>query len=123
MTLRTIRSGSHQFRNLTYRTPANPNKSFRSSPSARARFPAFLQRLSSASNLTAADARAIPVTKRHPKHKKSYHALSLLELLEWEFMCWKPSLDNHNLLLTRNGIVDRDLNFVDNYTRAYGDGA
>lgn len=56
------------------------------------------------------------------KRAKRYNPLTLIELMEWEFMCCKPSSDCNNPnrpLLTLRGEVDRDLDFVERYEHAY----
>ena len=52
-------------------------------------FPEFLQRVSSSSTLSAFAARLTPVT--YKPARKPYKPMSVLELLEWEFMALRPS--------------------------------
>lgn len=90
----------------TYQPDANPNPD--------ASFPAFLTRISSASTKTLSDPRP-PIT--YKKGRKHYEPMSLLQLLEWEFMTWTG--DNaHNFTLHRDSM--RDIDFVQKIDKAYG---
>ena len=82
MALRTKRERAHQFYRLLPDTsapsPINP--------------------------VAASQFKAKVTYKKSARPPRTYVPMTMLELLEWQFMCWRPELDAPRLL-TRNGVV------------------